>query len=92
MSLLKPGEKKKDVPFELKNHIEIMETLDFVDLKRGAKVHGFRGYYLKNDAVLLCFAIWQYALEFFGNKGFNPNDSTGYCSRRKSLWHRTPSE
>lgn len=58
--------------FEPKSHIEIMESLDLVDLERGSKVHGFRGYYLKNDAVLLCFAIWQYALEFFTNKGFNP--------------------
>lgn len=58
--------------FEPKSHIEIMENLDLVDLERGSKVHGFRGYYLKNDAVLLCFAIWQYALEFFTAKGFNP--------------------
>jgi len=58
--------------FEPKSHIDIMEALDLVDMQRGSKVHGFRGYYLKNDAVFLCFAIWQYALEFFSKKGFNP--------------------
>jgi len=58
--------------FEPKDHIEIMQTLDMVDFERGSKVHGFRGYYLKNDAVRLSFAIWQYALEFFSAKGFNP--------------------
>jgi len=58
--------------FEAKSHIDIMEALDLVDFKRGSKVHGFRGYYLKNDAVLLSFAIWQYALNFFAQKGFNP--------------------
>ena len=58
--------------FESKDHVEIMEALDMVDLERGQKVHGFRGYYLKNDGVRLVFAIWQYALEFFSQKGFNP--------------------
>lgn len=58
--------------FEPKNHIDIMKALDMVDLERGAKVHGFRGYFLKGDAVRLCFAIWNYALEFFGGKGFQP--------------------
>jgi seryl-tRNA synthetase len=58
--------------FEPKDHIEIMQSLDMVDFERGSKVHGFRGYYLKNDAVRLSFAIWQYALEFFSAKGFNP--------------------
>ncbi|MFT7328227.1 MAG: seryl-tRNA synthetase [Crocinitomicaceae bacterium] len=58
--------------FEPKDHVEIMQSLDMVDFERGSKVHGFRGYYLKNDAVRLSFAIWQYALEFFSEKGFNP--------------------
>jgi seryl-tRNA synthetase len=58
--------------FTPKDHIELMLQKDMVDLERGAKVHGFRGYYLKNDAVRLTFAIWQYALEFFSSKGYNP--------------------
>lgn len=58
--------------FEPQSHVKIMHKLDMVDFERGSKVHGFRGYYLKNDAVLLSFAIWQYALEFFSDKGFSP--------------------
>ncbi len=58
--------------FTPKSHIELMEALDLVDLHRGAKVAGFRGYFLKGDAVLLSFAIWQYALSFFSKKGFSP--------------------
>lgn len=58
--------------FEPQSHIDIMQNLDMVDFERGSKVHGFRGYYLKNDAVRLSFAIWQYALDFFAQKGFNP--------------------
>lgn len=63
---------KTEFSFEAKDHVDIMEALDMVDFERGAKVHGFRGYYLKNDAVRLSFAIWQYALNFFSEKGFNP--------------------
>lgn len=56
--------------FQPKSHIELMTALNMIDLDRGAKVSGFRGYYLKNDAVRLNFAIWQYALDFFGKRGF----------------------
>ena len=65
------GEKTK-FNFEPKSHIDIMLDLDMVDFERGSKVHGFRGYYLKNDAVLMSLAIWDYALKFWTKKGFTP--------------------
>jgi len=37
--------------------------LDIIDVKRAAKVSGSRFAYLKNDGVLLEFAIVQFALE-----------------------------
>ncbi len=58
--------------FEPKSHIELMEALDLCDFNRGTKVAGFRGYVLKNDAVLLNFALWQFVLEHFVKKGFSP--------------------
>ncbi len=58
--------------FEPKDHVEIMTKLNMVDFERGAKVHGFRGYYLMGDGARLSFAIWQYAMEFFSNKNFIP--------------------
>ncbi|MDD5050791.1 MAG: serine--tRNA ligase [Candidatus Pacebacteria bacterium] len=58
--------------FTPKNHIELMENLGMVDLVRGAKVAGFRGYFLKDAGVKLSFAIWNYALDFFSKKGFSP--------------------
>jgi seryl-tRNA synthetase len=58
--------------FPLKNHIEIGENLDILDLDTGVKVSGFRGYYLKNDAVLLHFAVLWYALNKLMQKGFTP--------------------
>jgi seryl-tRNA synthetase len=65
------GEKTK-FDFEPKDHIALMEALGMVDFERGVKVHGFRGYFLKNDGVNLSFAIWNYALSFFSKKGFVP--------------------
>jgi seryl-tRNA synthetase len=56
--------------FEPKDHIEIMSKLRIVDFERGTNVHGFRGYFLINDGVLLSFAVWNYAMEFFKTKGF----------------------
>ncbi len=58
--------------FEPKDHVEIMTALKMCDFERGAKVHGFRGYFLTNDGARLSFAIWNYAMEFFGNRGFSP--------------------
>ncbi len=63
---------KPDFKFEPKDHVDLMTSLKMVDFDRGAKVHGFRGYFLTGDGVRLCFAIWNFALEFFSAKGFNP--------------------
>ena len=64
--------KKPKFDFEPKSHVEIMIALDMVDFERGAKVHGFRGYFLKNAGVLLSWAIWNYAQHFFLSKNFTP--------------------
>ena len=59
--------------FTPKDHIELMKNLDMLDTERGTKVAGFRGYFLKGDAVKLQFALWQFVQDFFGAKGdFTP--------------------
>lgn len=58
--------------FEPKDHVELMTSLKMVDFERGTKVHGFRGYFLMGKGVQLSFAIWNYALAFWTNKGFIP--------------------
>ncbi len=63
---------KTQFSFEPKNHVDIMTALDMVDFERGTKVHGFRGYFLKNDGALLSWAIWNYAMDFFLKKEFTP--------------------
>lgn len=58
--------------FEPKDHIELGEALDLIDAETGAKVSGARFYYLKNEAVLLEFALVQWLLQEFTKKGFTP--------------------
>ena len=62
---------KPNFAFEAKDHVEIMTKLGMVDFERGAKVHGFRGYFLTGEGAMLCFAIWHYALDFFTKKNFS---------------------
>ncbi len=64
--------KKTEFDFEPKDHVELMLALKMVDFERGTKVHGFRGYFLTGDGVRLTMAIWNYALNFWSAKGFNP--------------------
>ncbi|MBU1200836.1 serine--tRNA ligase [Patescibacteria group bacterium] len=65
------GEKPR-FDFKPKNHIELGTNLNMLDLERGSKVAGFRGYYLKNDAVLMQNALMQFALKKFVEKGYTP--------------------
>jgi len=60
---------KPDFAFKPKNHVELMEDLDMLDLKKGTEVAGFRGYFLKNAGAKLSFALWQASYEFFMSKG-----------------------
>ncbi len=69
---IKTWGEKPTFSFEPKDHVELMLNLGMVDFERGSKVHGFRGYFLTGDGTRLTFAIWNYALSFFGNKGFIP--------------------
>lgn len=58
--------------FTPKNHIELTEKLDLADFEKGTEVAGFRGYYLKNEAVTMSFGLWQFVMEHFVKKGFTP--------------------
>jgi len=57
-----------DIPkfdFKPKDHIELMESLDLADFEAGARVAGFRGYFLKNEGAELSFALWQLTADLF---------------------------
>lgn len=64
--------KKAKFDFKPKDHIELGTSLNILDLDRGSKVAGFRGYYLKNDGVLMQNALMQFALKKFIEKGYTP--------------------
>lgn len=58
--------------FQPKSHIELGENLDIIDLERGAKVSGFRGYFLKNQAALLQSALMFYVFNKLVKKDYTP--------------------
>ncbi len=58
--------------FQPKSYMELAKELDLIDFERGVKVSGYRGYYLKNEAVLLVMGAMMYALEKLIAKGFVP--------------------
>lgn len=64
-----------DIPkftFIPKHHLTLGEALDIIDVERAAKVSGSRFYYLKNEGVLLQFALRQLAFEVLLAEGFTP--------------------
>ncbi|MBP8689357.1 serine--tRNA ligase, partial [Patescibacteria group bacterium] len=56
--------------FKPKDHVELAEQLDLIDLERGAKVAGNKFYYLKNELALMELALMQYALDTVVKHGF----------------------
>jgi seryl-tRNA synthetase len=70
--------------FKIKDHVDISQSLDLVDLERAAKVAGARFYYLKNDLVKLNQALIQYALDFLSEKKYIPIQ-TPYLINRSSM-------
>lgn len=58
--------------FVPRTHIELGKMLDILDLERGAKVAGYRGYYLKNEGATLVMALMFYAIRKLTEKGYAP--------------------
>ncbi len=58
--------------FPPKDHLELGEKLDIIDVERAAKVSGTRFGYLKNSGVLLEFALVDLALKTLIKEGFTP--------------------
>ncbi len=56
--------------FVPKNHVELGEQLDLIDFEGGTRVAGQKFYYLKNEAVLLEYALIRYAVDMLAKEGF----------------------
>lgn len=60
------------LPEPILNHIEIGKKYNIIDIDRAAKVSGARFYYLKNEAVLLEFALINLCLKLLQPDNFIP--------------------
>ena len=70
--------------FEVKDHIDISESLNLLELERAAKTAGARFYYLKGDLVMLNQALIQFGLDFLSEKGYTMFQPP-YMINRKSM-------
>lgn len=60
----------KKIDHIIRDHIDIGESLDLIDIEKAAKISGSRFYFLKNDLVKLNHAIISFALDFLCEKGY----------------------
>ena len=58
--------------FEPRSHIDLGTSLDILDLERGTKISGFRGYFLKNEGAILQMAVLMYVFQKLTKKGYTP--------------------
>ncbi len=61
---------KRQFDFKPRDHVEIMASLDMVDLEGGTKVAGHGFYFLKNAGAFLEMALVNYAVEKLRGEGF----------------------
>ena len=58
--------------FQPRDHLDLGQALDMIDMEAGGQVAGHGFYFLKNDAVLLELALQQFAVQFLMSEGFTP--------------------
>ncbi len=63
---------KPEFDFDPRDHVELLEAADAIDLARGAKVSGARFAYLKGEGALLEFALVRYAIDVAMRHGHVP--------------------
>ena len=71
--------------FKPKDHVEIGESLDIIDVKRASEIVGARFAYLKGDGALLEFALIQFVLSVLTDenllKGIADKVEKGYTPK-----------
>jgi seryl-tRNA synthetase len=58
--------------FKPRDHVELGEILDLLDVERATRIAGSRTYFLKNDGALLELAVLKYAFDHMTAAGFTP--------------------
>ncbi len=61
---------KTELDFEARNHNDLIEMNNWVDLARGAKVTGSRFYFLQGDLARLEMALQSYSANFLMDRGY----------------------
>ena len=61
---------KIELGFEVRNHNDLIEMNNWVDLARGAKVTGSRFYFLQGDLARLEMALQSYSANFLMERGY----------------------
>ena len=62
----------REFDFEPKDHMQLAEALDIVDVPRGVKLAGTRNYFLKGDGAMLHMAVLRFAMDHMIAKGYKP--------------------
>ena len=70
--------------FEVKDHIDISENLNLLELERASKTAGARFYYLMGDLVKLNQSLIQFGLDFLSEKGYTMSQPP-YMINRKAM-------
>jgi len=58
--------------FEPKDHVELGQLLDIIDIERGVKLAGTRNYFLKGQGALLHWAVLRFSMDHMIGKGYTP--------------------
>jgi seryl-tRNA synthetase len=61
-----------DFGFDVKDHVELGDSLGIVDFDAGTKVAGSKFYFLRGDAVLLELGLVRYAMDILVERGYQP--------------------
>ncbi|MBI2596147.1 serine--tRNA ligase [Candidatus Daviesbacteria bacterium] len=70
--LLRKNKEPSKLTFKPKDHIELGEKLEIIDIQKAAQVSGSRFAYLKGEGALLELALVYYVMEILVKKGFIP--------------------
>ncbi|MBN2138623.1 MAG: serine--tRNA ligase [Sedimentisphaerales bacterium] len=58
--------------FKPKDHVQLGQILDIIDIERGVKLAGTRNYMLKGDGALLHWAVLRFAMDYMTERGYVP--------------------
>ena len=61
-----------DFGFDVKDHVELGDSLSIIDFEAGTKVAGSKFYFLRGDAVLLELVLVLYAMDIVIERGYQP--------------------